>query len=114
MTDVKITTNNVPRDVISAWELTAGERAEFDHLDWPAIDDGRDSAEFFRYRGQLYYMASKGAPSFAPGWDAYLTDSYFSGIVYRFPVDQDNPRNYRSGDVNYDYERVVIGSYCVR
>jgi hypothetical protein len=111
--DIRIITNNVPRDVINAWELTPQEREQFDYLDWEAIEDGRDNAEFFRYRGELYYLESEGTPRFAPGWHGYLSDSFFSGIVYRFPVDDDNPTDYRSGDVNYDYERIVIGRYIV-
>ena len=31
--DVVIITNNVPRDIVESWELTAKERAEFDYLD---------------------------------------------------------------------------------
>jgi hypothetical protein len=112
MDSIEIITNNVPRDVINAWELTETERAEFDYLDWEAIEDGRDSAEFFRYKGQLYCIESEGTPRFAPGWHAYLPDSFFSGIVYRYPVDPDQPRN-RDGDVNYDWERIVIGRYLV-
>lgn len=111
MSDVKIITNNVPRDVINAWELSASEREDFDYLDWDAIEDGRDSAEFFRYRGQLYYIESEGRPRFAPGWDAYLSDSFFSGIVYRYPVTE--PAN-RYHDAEIDYERVVVGTYIVR
>lgn len=109
---VTITTNNVPRDLVNAWEPTAEERANFDFLDWEAIEEGRDSAEFFRYRGNLYYLESEGTPSFALGWHGYLSDSFFSGIVYRFPVDSDNPRT-RDGDVNYDYERIIVGTYYV-
>jgi hypothetical protein len=54
---VKITTNNVPRDLIEAHELTEHERAEFDYLNWPAIDRGEDSATFVRYHGVLYDLA---------------------------------------------------------
>jgi hypothetical protein len=108
MSDVEIITNNVPRDVISAWELTAAERAEFDFVDWDAVERGEASPEFFRYRGQLYYTESEGRPGFAPGWDAYLSDSFFSGIVYRWPVAE--PAN-EFHDAQIDYERVVVGRY---
>lgn len=119
-----ITTNGVPRDLISAWELTEAERAEFDYHDWAAIEDGRDSAEFFRFRGQLYDLGEfisdwgitrgSGLPHWLDGWHGYASHSYSSGLVVRWPVDQDNPRDYRSGDVNYDYERIVVGTYYVR
>jgi hypothetical protein len=97
----KVITNNVPRDVIDASELTADERADFDYLDWPAIEDGRASASFLRYRGELYDLSefevwdNPMSPT-RQGWDGYRSDSYFSGIVVRF-VD--------------DAERVVAGLY---
>lgn len=97
-----VTTNNVPRDVVDAYELSAAERAEFDYIDWPAVDRGEGSASFFRYRGRLYDLGEFsttsmpfGAPDLAAqGWDGYLSDSFFSAIVVRY-VD--------------DGERVVVG-----
>jgi hypothetical protein len=105
---VDIRTNWVPRDVISAWELTGAEREDFDYLDWTKIEAGEDSAEFFRYHGDLYYLESEGTPAFAPGWDAYLSDSFSSGIVYRFPLLEPASRYH---DAEYDYERVIVGRY---
>ena len=86
---VKIRTNNVPRDVIDACELTPAERTEFDYLNWPAIDAGRDSASFFRYRGQVYDLgefmrADVGHGSPFARWDGYTNDSFFSGTLVRF------------------------------
>lgn len=114
---IRIRTNNVPRDVINAWELTAQERAEFDYLDWEAIDDGRDSRDFFRYRGQLYDLSEFSRiippgserrhpmecaePSFQ-GWDGYISDSYFSGLLIRWERDERG---------NIDSERVIVGLY---
>jgi hypothetical protein len=39
-----VTTNNHHRPVVDAWELTPSERAQFDYLDWAAIEEGSDSA----------------------------------------------------------------------
>jgi hypothetical protein len=96
---VKITTNNKPRPVIDAWSLTATEREQFDYLDWEAIDDGRDSASFFRYKGELYnlgeftrdYGILKGAglPEHLSNWDGYMSDSAFSATVVRYVNDLD-------------------------
>jgi hypothetical protein len=90
---VTVKTNGVPRDVIDAHELTASERSGFDYLDWSAIDDGRDSASFFRYRGELYdlgeftrdYGIAKGSglPAHLSAWDGYQSDSAFSATVVR-------------------------------
>ena len=114
-----IKTNNVPRDVINAWELTPTQRAEFDYLDWPAIDEGSDSASFVRYRRDLYDLSEfvriiprsgqLGPIGFAhpvednsplAAWDGIRTDSYFSGIVIRWHRDEFGQS---------DYERVVLG-----
>ena len=102
MSDLRITTNHVPRDIVDAWELTAEERAEFDYLDWDAIDRGEDSASFVRYRGELVDLAEFGvwtnpeSPLRAGGWDGFRSDSYFSGLLVRY-VD--------------DFERVIVGRY---
>lgn len=88
--EIKVTTNNVPRDLVDAWDLSASERAEFDYLDWDAIEDGRDSATFLRFKGHTYdlgeFQTTSGLPEFSPlrKWDGYLSDSFFSGVVVRY------------------------------
>lgn len=113
---MKIITNNKPREVIHAHELSPDERDDFDYLDWSAIDEGSDSASFFRYRGELYDIGEfsriipPGARRVHPmecqdpnlqGWDGYLTDSYFSGMVIRWARD--------SGRIDADY--VIVGRF---
>lgn len=108
---IRVVTNNVPRPVIEAYELTPEERKEFDYLDWTKIEAGEDSASFFRYKGQLYdlgefmrdYGITKGAglPPHLANWDGYASDSFFSATVVR----------YVHGDPNYeDYGYVVVGT----
>lgn len=100
--EIRIKTNNVPRDVIDAWELTSDEREQFNYINWEAVEDGSSSPQFIRYRGQLYdlgeFMTTSGLPEFNPlrRWDGYHSDSFFSGLVVRY--------------VN-DFEQVVIGTY---
>lgn len=94
---IAITTNNVPRDLVDAWELPPKERAEFDYLPWDSIDAGSDSATFLRYRGRLYDLGEFMRSDAFPSWDGYASDSYFSGIVVRL-VD--------------DGERCIVGRYC--
>lgn len=87
-----ITTNNVPRPVIDALELVPAERAQFDYLDWNAIRDGSDGATFVRYRGELIDLGDMPlAPDAirALGWDGFVSDTYFSGIVVRYCEDTD-------------------------
>jgi len=114
---VTVRTNNVPRDIIEAWELSEAEREEFDYLDWsefgtepnPATSDlprsrSAGDAEFFRYRGQLYdlgefsadYGITRGAglPPHLARWDGYMSETFFSAIVVRY-VD--------------NFERVIVG-----
>ncbi len=99
--ELRIVTNNVPRDVVEAYELTAAERAEFDYMDWDAIERGEDSASFFRYKGTTYdlgeFLRWDGVP-FSPlaRWDGYQSDSFFSGILVRYCE---------------DFERVIVATY---
>jgi hypothetical protein len=109
MSELKITTNNVPRDVLSGHDLTEAERAEIDYRDWSVPDDedgnGGDGwdGRYVRYKGTLYDLDdldSRGGGSVA-GWDGYKGDSFFSGVVFRYPRD----------GREIDFERVICGTY---
>jgi hypothetical protein len=97
-----ITTNNVPRPIIDAWELTVDERAEFDYVDWAGVEDGSESASFVRFKGQLYDLAeferwdNPASPTRDTRWDGMRSETFFSGVLVRYTEDQDH---------------VVIGSY---
>lgn len=97
--ELKVITNNVPRDIVEGYELTPEERKEFDYVDFAAIEAGNDSASFFRYQGRVYdlgeFMTTSGV-EFPGRWDGYQSDSYFSGILVRY-VDE--------------FERVIVGRY---
>lgn len=90
---MKIITNNVPRDVIDAYELSETERKEFDYIDWQAVDNGESSPEFVRYKGQLIDLGDleggfgTAMPEVFQGWSNYRSDSFFSGILVRFVFD---------------------------
>lgn len=81
-----IITNHQPRHTLDAGELEPTERAEFDYLDWTAIEAGEESALFFRYRGQLYDIGEFQRTDL-PGWDGIATDTFFSGTVIRLVDD---------------------------
>lgn len=98
---VTIITNNVPRDVIEAYELSASERAEFDYFDWNAIENGEDSASFVRYKGELHDLGEFEAWTSNPlspfkNWNGVKPDSFFSGLLVRYVE---------------DFERVIVGRY---
>ena len=102
---IKITTNHVPRDIVYGFELSEKERQEFDYYD----DEALDTAEFFRYKGQVYdlgdFMRIDGHDDkeFA-SWNGYMSDSFFSGILVKWPRMDYNPRE-------IDTEHVIIGRY---
>lgn len=95
---MQITSNNIPRFTIEAYELTDKERLEFDWIDWAEIDTGTVSETFIRYKGQLYSIREFTRCQHIPGWHGYNGDSYYSGVLIRL-LD--------------DGERVVMGRYTV-
>jgi hypothetical protein len=93
---MNIITNNVPRHIVDAYELTTDERKEFDYLNWTAIEEGSDSASFVRYRGDLIdlgeFTSNHNMPADSPlhKWHGYMADSYFSGTVIRYTDDHES------------------------
>lgn len=105
MSDIRIVTNNVPREILNGWEIPPDVRADFDYIDWGAVEEGRDSASFFQYKGEWYDLGDIPArtqhiPTNEQDpfewWDGILSDSFFSGILVR----------YCEG-----FESVVVGRY---
>jgi hypothetical protein len=95
-----IKTNNVARDLISAFELDSNQysklRQEFDYME----QDEFDSAMFFQYRGQIYALADfirTEGDLLAQGWQGILNESYFSGLVVK---------------IVESCQSVVVGRYC--
>lgn len=85
MADLTIITNNVPRLVLEAYELTQEERNEFDYINWNDIDTGNDSGSFIRYKGELYDLNDiERSPDCFPEWHGFVSDSFFSGILIRY------------------------------
>jgi hypothetical protein len=98
---MKVITNNKPRRIVYGFELSETERKEFDCLSEEELRD----RTFVKYKRQVYdlgdVMAFRHGVDFLPpefnGWQGYVGDSYFSGVVFRYP---DN-----------DCETVIVGRY---
>ena len=101
MSTLTVKTNNVPRDLISAFQLSGAQysklRAEYDWME----DQDFDYAMFFEYRGQVYaladFMRTEG-DILREGWQGILNETFFSGIVVK---------------IIESCERIVVGRYCV-
>ena len=89
---MKIITNNIPRPLACFLDLPEKIRQDFDY-----IDDSYD-LRFVQYKSVWYDVwDSMNCPWFeAPaatrhafsGWDGYISDSYFSGVLFKF-ADED-------------------------
>lgn len=88
MNEYKIITNNHRRNVLGDWNLTADEKEEFEYIDWGKCERGEDSVSFVHYRGVLYDLndidGNPGQDGIFTGWNAYVSDSFFSGTVFRY------------------------------
>lgn len=107
-----IITNNVPRDILYAWDLTEKEKAEFDYL-FKSLSteccDNALAATFFRYKGQVYDLGEITSCDLSPslqGWNGYHSDSFFSGIVVKYPTRCDDD----ACDCE-NYDAVIVGRY---
>ena len=98
-----ITTNNHKRDLLYWHDLTDKERAEFDWID----QDEADNFEFFRYKNWTFclsdFMRIEGHDDSAfSAWDGYTNDSFFSGTLIKWPIEE-------WGDI--DAESIIVGWY---
>jgi hypothetical protein len=104
----KIVTNYHRLPILDGSDFTLKERKEFDYLDWDKLEKGTDSASFFRYKGEVYDLGEFSRvgyiEQFGPygRWDAYQSDSFFSGIVVKYVLN----------DPDYD-DSVIVGRYYV-
>jgi hypothetical protein len=102
---LRIITNNIPRGLVAYVDLPESARSDFDYVD----EEEHYSPRFAQYRGEWYdtndMMPTRSdawgtIDAFARDWDAYLGDSFFSGILVRLVA----------GEYG-DYDTVVMGRY---
>lgn len=96
---MNIITNRIPRPLLCLSDLPAKARKDFDYIECA------HQPRLVRYKGEWYdvwdSMRCPGAE--APqashhafvGWDGYISDSFFSGVLFRFA----------------DEDRVIVGRY---
>ena len=103
---IRVITNGHRRGVLYWHDLSEKERMEFDWLE-DCETLSTDQAEFFRYKGWVYCLGDimridRYAPIEFQGWDGYVSETFFSGILVRYPQEE-------WGDI--DTEHVVVASY---
>lgn len=89
---MKIITNRIPRPLVCLADLPEKARKDFDYLEDP------HEYRLVQYKGVWYdvYDSMRCPGDEAPaatrsafsGWDGYISDSYFSGVLFRF-ADED-------------------------
>jgi len=99
----KIYTNGHRYTLLTWHDLPTQAKADFDYL----AEDERFDVRFVRYRGPWYDVQDfmfvpepdqsppNGPGHWAAGWDAYQSDSFFSGVLVRY----------------VDADQVVMGTY---
>lgn len=84
-----IKTNHKPRPILYSCELTEEEKQDFDYIDF---DDENECNSFFRFKDKIYDLGEfmRVPPkSGLNGFDGYISDSYFSGVLIKYTSDND-------------------------
>ena len=95
-----VVTNNQPRKLMSLFEFNSKDQVKIrEKFDW--MDEIEDTYSFFKYKEEVMHLSefnntNSSCPTELSGWDGYLTDTYFSGLIVRL--------------VN-DNEEVIVGSF---
>jgi len=112
---LKIVTNNVPRDVLSGYEMDPQILLNEFEIDLELLDDvmmeDLCSMQFVQFRGVWYDLQdfittcpgpwNHGLPEEFRQWDGYASDSFFSGVLIKYAREDDR----------YDFDRVVMATY---
>jgi hypothetical protein len=92
---IRIYGNNHLHDMLYWSELTTKEHKEFDWIS----EENQDYVEFFRYKGNTYCMSefmsahnsiyNPNQPDWMKEFDGYTNDSFFSGILVKYPKEDE-------------------------
>lgn len=97
---MKITTNNMPRELVTFHDIPKKARSDFDYV----TDDAQFEYRFIQYKGNWYdtydtqrlevdtgtngqfmgWTVSVEKDSPLSKWHAVISESYFSGVLFRF------------------------------
>lgn len=84
---VKIKTNNAPRPLVPLCDLPKNVQADFDY-----VNEDDYECRFVQYKGTWYDVfdtqvvgTARGGSAVVgfEGWDSFLSDSFFSGVLFR-------------------------------
>jgi hypothetical protein len=92
-----ITTNRIPRDMVAFFQLPAKEMQYFDYIK----EDDQYQPRLVEYKGcwyDVYDTMNVGHIEAFQGWDSYISDTFFSGVLFLLMRDGDD-------------ERVICGRY---
>ena len=87
MAEVKIVTNHHRRPLLSYWELSDKEQAQAESNYGGLLE--LEEETYFTYRGYVYTLSDfmrfnyggSPTPAWAKGYYAYMSDSFFSGVM---------------------------------
>ena len=116
MNTVKVTTNNIPRDLIYSQELElygfnlTEVKSDYDWLD----SEEFECVEWFVYKSELYclsdFMAihnhfyNPNPPDWMLDWEGYYSFGFIGGLVIKYPR-----MDYNENEI--DSEHIIVGWY---
>jgi hypothetical protein len=85
--NLQIITDHKWKDFIYGYQLTTEEKKDYNWMDQEELE----TSNFFRYRGSVYsiqdFMRIENGPDEFNGWDGYLSDTFFSGVLIKLSED---------------------------
>jgi len=89
---LKIVTNNVPRNLLFAYELSEKDWKDTCYDEEDQHRAGKEGDTFVKYKDYVYSLADfmridDNSP--LKGWHGYLSETFFSGVVIKYCEDND-------------------------